>query len=91
QVEIPARQRRPALFLDRDGVINHDDGYVGTRDRFRWTPGARDAIRYANEAGYFVFVVTKQAGIARGYYTTEDVVALFDWMKTELRQAGGHI
>ncbi|GAA0217857.1 HAD-IIIA family hydrolase [Brevundimonas nasdae] len=91
QVEIPARQRRPALFLDRDGVINHDDGYVGTRDRFRWTPGARDAIRYANEAGYFVFVVTNQSGVARGYYTTEDVVALFDWMQTELRQAGGHI
>ncbi|GAW42080.1 D-glycero-alpha-D-manno-heptose-1,7-bisphosphate 7-phosphatase [Brevundimonas sp. SH203] len=91
QYEIPARQRRPALFLDRDGVINHDDSYVGSQDRFRWMPGSKEAIRYANEAGYFVFVVTNQSGVARGYYTTQDVVGLFDWMQAELREAGGYI
>lgn len=91
QREIPARQRRPALFLDRDGILNYDDGYVGSQDRFRWMPGVKEAIRYANEMGYFVFVVTNQSGVARGYYTAQDVVGLFDWMQTELRQAGGHI
>ena len=52
---------RPALFLDRDGVLNVDHGYVGSRDRFQWVDGARDAIRYATQAGWHVFIVTNQA------------------------------
>ena len=58
QTAIPARFHRPALFLDRDGTINRDHGWVGTRDRWEWLDGALDSIRLATERGWHVFVVT---------------------------------
>jgi D-glycero-D-manno-heptose 1,7-bisphosphate phosphatase len=91
QSELPTVLRRPALFLDRDGVINIDHGYVGTRERFEWMPGAREAIRLATSRGWHVFVVSNQAGIARGYYDEAAVRALHAWMEDEVRAAGGTI
>lgn len=88
---VPWIARRPAAFLDRDGVINEDSGYVHKASDFRWVDGAREAIRWLNDSGYFVFVVTNQAGIARGYYSEEAVGTLHTWMNLELRQSGAHI
>lgn len=91
QTEIPALLRRKALFLDRDGVINVDHGYVGSRDRFEWVDGAREAIRYATAAGWHVFIVTNQSGVARGYYDEAAVRGLLDWIGDEVRAVGGTI
>jgi D-glycero-D-manno-heptose 1,7-bisphosphate phosphatase len=91
QTEIPALLHRRALFLDRDGVLNVDHGHVGTRERFEWVPGALDTIRYATQAGWHVFVVTNQSGVARGYYDEDAVRGLLDWMADEARRAGGTI
>ncbi|MEZ5851761.1 MAG: HAD-IIIA family hydrolase [Hyphomicrobiaceae bacterium] len=91
QVDVPARLTRPAVFLDRDGVVNEDAGHVGSIDRFVWIEGAREAIRALNDRGYLVFLVTNQAGVARGLYGEEDVRVLHAHVQAELREAGAHI
>lgn len=91
QDAMPAFVRRPAAFLDRDGVLNHDDNYVHRPDQVRWIDGAKDAIRWLNDAGYYVFVITNQAGVAHGHYGEEQVHSLHAWMQRELQDAGAHV
>lgn len=91
QSEMPETLRRPAVFFDRDGVLNVDKAYVHKIADFEWIPGAREAIKLCNDRGYLTFVVTNQSGVARGYYGVEDVDRLHDWMNRNLAEIGAHI
>lgn len=82
---------KPAVFFDRDGVLNHDTGYLHRWDDFRWIDGARDAVRLCNDRGFLVFVVTNQAGVGRGYYREDDVRALHARMAEDLAGSGARI
>jgi D,D-heptose 1,7-bisphosphate phosphatase len=89
--ELLALQRRPAVFLDRDGVINRDHGYVHRPDQVDWMTGAKRAIRSLNDLGFRVVVVTNQAGIAHGYYSEREMHALHAWMQDELSAEGAFV
>jgi D,D-heptose 1,7-bisphosphate phosphatase len=91
QVELPKRARRPAVFFDRDGVLNVDEGYTYRIDDFRWIPGAREAVKMCNDKGFLTFVVTNQSGVARGYYDIQSVEQLHRWMNEDLAKIGAHI
>jgi D,D-heptose 1,7-bisphosphate phosphatase len=91
QDELPRRFRRPAAFFDRDGVLNEDLGHVHRIDQFHWIEGAREAIKLCNDNGYLVFVVTNQAGVARGLYAIEDIQRLHEWMGQRLAEIGAHV
>jgi len=86
-----AQPLRPALFLDRDGVLNEDQGYVHRWDDFRWISGAREAIAAFNRASWLVIVVTNQSGVGRGYYTEADVHTLHGRMAEDLAKIGAGI
>lgn len=80
-----------AFFLDRDGTINVDYNFVHTREEWTWCKGAVESIRWLNNEGFKVIVVTNQSGISRGRYTTEQVGRLHDWVDQELKKASAYI
>ena len=89
--ELMRHRRRPAIFLDRDGTLNVDRGYTHKITDLSWQPDARQAVKYANDAGYYVFVVTNQAGVARGLYQESDVIAFHAEMQSQLYEIGAHV
>ena len=82
---------RPALFLDRDGIINKDYGYVCVKENFHFTDHIFDLIAAARLAGYLVVVVTNQAGIGRGLYTLHEFKVLTEWMCKQCANRGADI
>lgn len=88
---LPLRAVRPALFLDRDGTLNQDYGYVSDPARIVLLPGAARTVRRANDLGFYVFLVTNQSGVGRGYYREEDVHACNAALQRLLRAEGAHL
>lgn len=70
-----------ALFLDRDGVVNVDYGYVHKKENFHFIDGIFDLVKAANKKKFKVIIVTNQAGIARGYFSEKQFLEITNWMK----------
>jgi D-glycero-D-manno-heptose 1,7-bisphosphate phosphatase len=79
---------RKALFLDRDGVINKEINYLHTIEKFEFIPEIFDICRFYSQNRFLIFVVTNQAGIARGYYSVDDVFKLNEWMVAQFQAQG---
>jgi D-glycero-D-manno-heptose 1,7-bisphosphate phosphatase len=90
-VQVDHTSTYPAAFLDRDGVLDIDHGYVGTIDRLEWVEGASEAISLLNDRGFLVFVVTNQSGIARQRFGEADYWTLRHHMHATLAAAGARI
>lgn len=79
--------KRPALFMDRDGTISEEVGYVNHPSRFRLFPYTAEAIKLLNENGWLAIVVTNQAGVARGYFSEDVIIQIHDQIQRDLQNA----
>jgi D-glycero-D-manno-heptose 1,7-bisphosphate phosphatase len=86
-----AQTRRRAIFIDRDGTLNEEVGYIRDPAQFRMFDFAAEAVRLANEAGWLAIVVTNQAGVARGLFTEDLLMQIHQKMTEELTQAGARL
>lgn len=84
-------RKNKALFLDRDGVINKEKNYVFKIEDFEFIDGIFHFCEYFQHKGYLIFVITNQAGIARGFYSHEDFSILTDWMTAQFELRNIHL
>ena len=80
-----------AIFFDRDGTLNVDLDYLCDFEKFQWIDGAVEAIKFLNDNNYLVIVVTNQSGVARGFFTEDDVKSFHKQMNEELKNFDAHI
>lgn len=86
-----ALNKRPAVFLDRDGTLTEEAGYINHPSRLKLVRGASDAVRMCNEAGLLAIVVTNQAGVARGYFTEDLLKVVHERFRSMLAKKGAHL
>lgn len=80
-----------AVFIDRDGTISEEVGYINHPSRFRVFPYSAEAIKLLNDAGWLAVVVTNQAGVARGYFTEEMIHAVHNQLEVDLKDGGARL
>jgi D-glycero-D-manno-heptose 1,7-bisphosphate phosphatase len=83
--------KRPAIFFDRDGVLNVDHGFVVDPAKLDWIAGAREAVLMANQANFVTIVISNQSGIGRGMFTMADVDHFHSVMQAQLAQIGARV
>jgi len=83
--------KRPALFMDRDGTISEEVGYVNHPARFRLFPYTAAAIKLLNENGWLAIVVTNQAGVARGYFSEDVIIQIHEQVQRDLQNASAKL
>ena len=83
--------KRPAVFIDRDGTINEQMGYINHINRFHILPGVPEAVKLLNNNDYLVIIVTNQSGVARGYFPIELIEEIHSHMKEVLKKEGAEI
>ena len=83
--------KRRAVFMDRDGTISEEVGYVNHPSRYRVFPYSAEAVRLLNEAGWLAILVTNQAGVARGYFTEDIIGQVHNVLTEELEKQGAHL
>jgi D-glycero-D-manno-heptose 1,7-bisphosphate phosphatase len=88
---ISQQTKRPALFMDRDGTVSEEVGYVNHPSRFRVFPYAAEAIRLLNENGWLAILVTNQAGVARGYFSEDVIVQVHNRLRRDLETASAKL
>jgi D-glycero-D-manno-heptose 1,7-bisphosphate phosphatase len=86
-----SKKKRGAVFLDRDGTINVEVGYLSRPEDFALIPGSAEAVGRLNAAGFAVVVISNQSGVARGYFDEADVARVNDKMVQELRRHGARL
>lgn len=84
-------KNKKAAFLDRDGVLNYDTGYVYKIKDFIWKKKAKEAIKFLNNQNYLVIIVSNQSGIGREYYNEKDLLKLNNWIQKDLKKIGARI
>jgi len=82
---------KPAVFIDRDGTISEEVGYVNHPSRFRLFPYSSEAIRILNNNGWLAIVITNQAGVARGYFSEDVIVSVHDQLKRDLHEGSAQL
>jgi D-glycero-D-manno-heptose 1,7-bisphosphate phosphatase len=81
----------PAIFIDRDGTLNEDRGYLASVDELIIYPWAAEAVRLVNDSGFKAIVITNQSGVARELCTEEEVRVIHDALQAELQRAGAYL
>ena len=84
QVKFKISQK--AAFLDRDGVVNVDKGYLHKIEDFKWIEGAIEALKILKENNFLIIIISNQSGVGRGYFSEQDVHKLHEWINLQLSE-----